>query len=189
MHVRSYHYCTENGARWCLCVRVCKQGFASVGPAAGSAASALAPAVLRTKPLLFSGKGEAPALFINAIAAGNISIAVLDASTGVALGGLDHGSYIGATDGTADSERLRVEWQGSSDDATAAGAAPLSKAQGKAIVLEVKFSAAAARLYSFWFASDGCGASMGWVAAGGIGFNSSRDTVGLRHADPTCSSS
>ena len=53
-----------------------------------------------------------------------------------------------------------------------------NRAQGKQIVLEVRFGSPAARLYSFWFANDKCGASHGWVAAGGVGFNASRDLVG-----------
>ncbi len=139
-------------------------------------------AVLRTRPLVFSGKGRTPTLFINAVGADHISLAVLDPVTGKPLEGLDHDNYTGGAQGMKDSERLEVRWASHvGPDLT-----PLSKVQGKRIVLEVRFSDVASRLYSFWFANDRCGASNGWVAAGGIGFNASRDTVGLRHADPTC---
>lgn len=131
---------------------------------------------------MFSGKGTAPTLFINAVGAENISLAVLNPTTGTPLEGLDHHSYTGGAQGISDSERLEVRW------ASHVGPelTPLSKVQGERIVLEVRFNDMASRLYPFWFASDRCGASNGWVAAGGIGFNASRDTVGLRHSEPTC---
>ena len=160
---------------------VTPQGFASIGPKAQGAPVAL----LRTRPLVFSGKGTAPTLFINAVGAENISFAVLDPITGQPLDGLDHHSYTGGVQGVSDSERLEVRWASHVGPELTA----LSKVQDKRIVLEVRFSDVASRLYSFWFASDRCGASNGWVAAGGIGFNASRDTVGLRHADPTCDAS
>ena len=149
--------------------RGCGQGFASVGPDAGAAT-----AVLRTKPILFDGKGLEPLLFINAEGADHITIAINDAETGKPLPGLGFADYVGGKRGVVDSERLEVLWASHvGPDKT-----PLFAAQGKRITLEVRFASPAARLYSFWFASDHCGASRGWVAAGGAGFNASRDLVG-----------
>ena len=85
---------------------VTPQGFASIGPKAQGAPVAL----LRTRPLVFSGKGTAPTLFINAVGAENISFAVLDPITGQPLDGLDHHSYTGGVQGVSDSERLEVRW-------------------------------------------------------------------------------
>lgn len=42
-------------------------------------------------------------------------------------------------------------------------------------------------LYSFWVSPDKSGASYGYVAAGGPGFTSSRDTVGLLSINQNCS--
>ena len=130
--------------------------------------------MLRTKPILFDGKGLEPLLFINAEGADHITIAINDAETGKPLPGLGFADYVGGKRGVVDSERLEVLWASHvGPDKT-----PLFAAQGKRITLEVRFASPAARLYSFWFASDHCGASRGWVAAGGAGFNASRDLVG-----------
>lgn len=118
-------------------------------------------------------------MFINAVGAENLTIAVLSAESGEPLSGLDSRSYIGGERGLSDSERLEVGW-GSDGAGSMSGSStnPLLQAQGKPIVLEVRFGSPTARLYSFWFASDACGASHGWVGAGGPGFNASSDTVG-----------
>ena len=121
--------------------------------------------MLRTKPILFDGKGLEPLLFINAEGADHITIAINDAETGKPLPGLGFADYVGGKRGVVDSERLEVLWASHvGPDKT-----PLFAAQGKRITLEVHFASAAARLYSFWFASDHCGASRGWVAAGAGG--------------------
>ena len=142
--------------------------------------------MLRTKALVFEGRGDAPRLFINAVGAENLTIAVLSAESGEALPGLDGHSYIGGERGLSDSERLEVGWasDGARGMSGSSSSNPLLQAQGKPIVLEVRFGSPTARLYSFWFASDACGASHGWVGAGGPGFNASSDTVGSCKSDP-----
>jgi hypothetical protein len=146
-----------------------RDGFASVGPSAGAPT-----AVLRTRPLTFGGKGREPLLFINAVAANHITIAVLDASNLQPLPGLNHSDYAGGARGVTDSDRLQVGWESH----VGPSQTPLTKASGQRIVLEVHFGSPAAQLYSFWFATDACGASHGFLAAGGAGFNASSDTVG-----------
>jgi hypothetical protein len=66
-----------------------------------------------------------------------------------------------------DSTLAQVQWKGASD---------LSKLAGKPVRL--RFSLKNGSLYSFWVSPDKSGASYGYVAAGGPGFTSARDTVG-----------
>ena len=115
---------------------------------------------------MFSGKGAAPVLFLNAKGANQLTIEVRDAITGAPIPGLSAAEHVHST--ISDSDRLAVSWKG--------GAA----AQGKRCVLAVRLSSPQARLYSFWVSPNKCGASGGWVAAGGAGFNASRDTFTAR---------
>jgi hypothetical protein len=61
-----------------------------------------------------------------------------------------------------------VHWQGAPD---------LSAVSGKPVKL--RFHLSNASLYSFWISPEESGASHGYVAAGGPGFDSPTDTVGL----------
>ena len=131
---------------------------------------------LVTHALRFSSaaKGVQPILFLNADFADStsLSLSVLDAATGTALPGLSEADCKGAhgAAGATSGDRLAVSWTG--------GAKALSAAANKPVRLSVRFRKPVARLFSFWVARDACGASDGWVAAGGTSFNSSRDLYG-----------
>lgn len=56
------------------------------------------------------------------------------------------------------------------------GAADLSPLAGQSVRL--RFHLENGSLYSFWVSPDDSGASYGYVAAGGPGFTSNRDTAG-----------
>lgn len=63
-------------------------------------------------------------------------------------------------------------------------AASLEALAGKSV--RFRFYLRAGRLYSFWVSPDETGASLGYVGAGGPGFQSSRDTVGSRSYGECC---
>ena len=138
-----------------------RDGFAAVG-AAGSGA-----AVLVTRPIVFDR--EKAWLFVNAEHADEMVMSVLDAADGRCLPGLAEADYRG-TGKTTSGDRLAVSW--------ATGADALRVVAGRAVRLSVRFTSGRARLFAFWVSVDGCGASGGWVAAGGVGFNASRDLRG-----------
>jgi len=46
------------------------------------------------------------------------------------------------------------------------------------VPVKIRFFMKNAKLYSFWISPDKCGASYGYVAAGGPGFKVPTDTVG-----------
>ena len=62
-----------------------------------------------------------------------------------------------------------VTWQGAAD---------LSAVSGKPVRL--RFHLERGSLYAFWVCPDRCGASHGYVAAGGPGFTGPTDTVGMK---------
>ena len=138
---------------------------------------------LVTHALRFSSaaKGVQPILFLNADFADStsLSLSVLDAATGTALPGLSEADCKGAhgAAGATSGDRLAVSWTG--------GAMALSAAANKPVRLSVRFRKPVARLFSFWVARDACGASDGWVAAGGASFNSSRDLYGSCSGETT----
>ena len=68
----------------------------------------------------------------------------------------------------ADSTLQAVGWTGADD---------LSSLSGKPV--RFRFHLAGGRLYSFWVSPDRCGASHGYVAAGGPGFTAHTDTAGV----------
>ena len=70
---------------------------------------------------------------------------------------------------TADETLHRVEWKGATDLST------LSDTP-----VRFRFHLANGELYSFWVSPDLSGASYGYVAGGGPGFTSNRDTVGRK---------
>jgi len=115
---------------------------------------------LTTRPLSFSGKR----LFVNLDAPqGELRVEVLDAD----------GKPIAPFTGdncqplSVDATLREVRWQGVPDLATL---------MGKPV--RIRFHLKSGRLYSFWVSPVESGASLGYVAAGGPGFTSNRDTVG-----------
>ena len=141
---------------------------AAAGTVAGLGASA---AVLVTKPVVFdTGQSAEPVLFINARGADKLTIQVEDSSTAGALPGLSATDFIPILASNADNERLAVGWSG--------GAKALRAAAGKSIRIRFIFASPVVELFSFWISKNSCGASGGFVAAGGKGFNSSRDLYG-----------
>jgi hypothetical protein len=115
---------------------------------------------LTTRPITFSGKY----LFVNASCPlGALSAEVLD----------DQGRPIAPYSAEnsdalhADSTLAPINWKGAAD---------LSQLAGKTV--RFRFHLEKGSLYSFWVSPDESGASYGYVAAGGPGFTSNRDTVG-----------
>ena len=115
---------------------------------------------LTTRPVRFSGAH----LFVNVdSAAGELRAEVLD----------EHNSILGGLS-AADCRPLRinntlaeVRWRGGKD---------LSSLAGRPV--RFRFYLRDARLFSFWVSRDRLGSSNGFVAAGGPGLTSTRDTVG-----------
>jgi len=68
---------------------------------------------------------------------------------------------------SADKTLAPVRWKGAAD---------LSGVSGKPV--RFRFRLTNGRLYAFWVSPDTSGASYGYMAAGGPGFTSNRDTVG-----------
>jgi hypothetical protein len=116
--------------------------------------------VLITRPVIFSGRH----LFVNVdCAAGLLCAEVLDENNNViAPFGKDQCKPV-----FVDSTLQRVEWNGADD---------LSALAGKAV--RFRFHLNKGSLYSFWVSPDTSGASQGYVAAGGPGYETPRDTVG-----------
>ena len=128
-----------------------RDGFASMdaGEKGGS---------LTTRPIRFSGEH----LFVNLNAPqGELLVEVLT------LDGKPYGPYTAenCVPLRGDSTRQRVTWR---------GAESLARASNKNVRL--RFTLANGSLYSFWVTPDPGGASNGYVAAGGPGFDGTRDT-------------
>ena len=130
-----------------------RDGFTSVS-AAGSSA------VLTTRPMRFDA--DRTMMFVNVEEAAALKVAIVDAQTLMPLPGLETGMSKG------EGERVAVDFPEAS----------IRSVASRPIRVRFTFASSSARLYSFWFAKDACGASQGWIAAGGAGFNSSRDWVG-----------
>jgi len=130
-----------------------RDGFASMRAGDGEGS-------LTTHPLSFSG-GH---LFVNADAAGGeVRVEVLGEG-GALIEGLTRDACLPVT---ADSTIAPVRWQGVEDLARLAGTP-----------VRLRFILRNADLYAFWVSPDAAGASNGYVAAGGPGFSTNRDTVG-----------
>lgn len=157
-----------------------RDGFASVSAAAAARLSGAGAgdAVLTTHPIVFTRQTPALAIFLNAEATDMLVVSVLDAATAKPFLGLAEADYLGTRDdGGNDSHsgvRLRVVWRG--------GTAPLQALVGRAVRLKFNFIAKTSRVYAFWVAGR-CGESWGYVAAGGAGYNSSRDLYGVCMTD------
>ena len=117
------------------------------------------PATLTTRPIKFSGEH----LFVNFNAPkGELRVEVLT------LEDKDYGPFTAekCVPLRGDSTRQRVTWR---------GVETLARASNKNVKL--RFTLTNGSLYSFWVTSDANGASHGYVAAGGPGFNGVRDTA------------
>lgn len=115
---------------------------------------------LTTRPVTFSGKH----LFVNVdCPTGLLRVEVLDREgRPLAPFTLDACKPL-----CVDRTLQRVEWEGVED---------LSAIAGKPV--RFRFHLADGRLYAFWVSPDASGASHGYVAAGGPGYETPRDTVG-----------
>jgi hypothetical protein len=115
---------------------------------------------LTTRPVKFAGKR----LFSNVAASeGELTAEVLDEK------GAPVAPFTAAncTPVKADATRAEVKWKGAAD---------LSALAGKSVAF--RFQLKKGSFYAFWVSPDASGASYGYVAAGGPGFTSNRDTVG-----------
>eukprot|EP00039_Didymoeca_costata_P012720 m.184797 g.184797 ORF g.184797 m.184797 type:complete len:589 (+) comp15563_c0_seq7:156-1922(+) len=136
-----------------------RDGFASIGMEPGAETSVLVTPLLTASNMNY--------LFVNANNTDDMKIALLD-STGKAIPGHAASDYRGTVPASS-GDRLLVKWSGNSS---------VSDYGTSGVRLQITFTSSQAALYSFWVSSDTCGASQGWVAAGGEGFTSSRDTHG-----------
>jgi len=116
--------------------------------------------VLTTRPLSFAGKY----LFVNVNAyKSKFQAEVLDRD-GKAIEPFTRDNCISVKE---DATCARIRWKGAED---------LTSIAGKPVRL--RFCLKNASLYSFWVSPEESGASFGYVAAGGPGFVTNRDTVG-----------
>ncbi len=115
---------------------------------------------LTTRPLKFSGQH----LFVNAAAPqGELRVEVLDAQ-GKVIAPFTKENCVPLA---ADQTQAEVKWRGVTD---------LSKLAGQPVRL--RFHLRNGSLYAFWLSPAASGASHGYVAAGGPGYASNKDTVG-----------
>lgn len=136
-----------------------RDGFASLDADAGEGS-------LTTRPLKFSG----PHLFVNVAAPrGELRVEALDAAGKV----IPPFSRENSVPLTADKTLLEVKWRGAAD---------LAKLAGQPVRL--RFHLKNGSLYAFWVSPDASGASHGYVAAGGPGYPSNKDTVGAATLRP-----
>jgi hypothetical protein len=127
-----------------------RDGFASVDAGAEEG-------TLTTRLLRFSGRH----LFVNlAAAGGELRVEALDAQGQVIRPFTRENCFPVAEDATMQ----RVHWRGAGD---------LGALAGRPVCL--RFSLRRGRLYSFWVSRHGNGASGGYVAAGGPGFDGPTD--------------
>lgn len=131
-----------------------RDGFASMdGDDAGG--------VLTTRPLKFQGNH----LFVNVDApSGELRVEALD-DEGEVISPYVMGKCVPISE---DSTLTRVEWDGVDD---------LAALRGERV--RFRFHLRQGKLYSFWVSEDQTGASRGYVGAGGPGFTSNLDTVGV----------
>tara|TARA_R110002073_G_scaffold41701_13_gene117641 strand:- start:1326 stop:3521 length:2196 start_codon:yes stop_codon:yes gene_type:complete len=130
-----------------------RDGFASMD--AGSDGG-----TLTTKPVLFSGNR----LFVNVdCPQGSLRVEVLDENSRP----LEGFSAARCRALTADSTLSEVTWEGVADLSSLAGTP-----------VRFRFHLDDGQLYSFWVSPNASGASNGYVAGGGPGFDGAIDTVG-----------
>ncbi|MES2307219.1 MAG: glycosyl hydrolase family 32 [Verrucomicrobiota bacterium] len=115
---------------------------------------------LTTRPVTFKGKY----LFANVnTPQGELRAEVLDENNKV----IAPFSMENSVPSTTDKTRLKLGWKGGEDLGSLAGRK-----------VKFRFQLKNGELYSFWVSPDLSGASYGYVAAGGPGFNGPIDTVG-----------
>ncbi|MGB0578351.1 MAG: glycosyl hydrolase family 32, partial [Limisphaerales bacterium] len=127
-------------------------GFASMdaGPTRGQ---------LTTRPIRFSGRQ----LFVNANCSnGEMQVEVLDKS-GNALTGFSRDD---STSAREDRTLMPITWSKKQ----------LASLTGRTV--RFRFHLRNARLFAFWVSPDESGASHGYIAGGGPGYTSHKDTVG-----------
>jgi hypothetical protein len=132
-----------------------RDGFASMdgGASAGT---------LTTRPVRFRGKH----LFVNVDAdCGGLRVAVLDQS-GKVIAPFSRANCVPVS---TDKTLQAVQWQGAEN---------LSAVAGRPV--RFRFHLREGSLYAFWVSPEASGASHGFVAAGGPGFNGMTDAVGGR---------
>ncbi|NUQ65870.1 MAG: glycosyl hydrolase family 32 [Pirellulales bacterium] len=130
-----------------------RDGFTSLDAGADEA-------TLTTRPIRFAGKH----LFVNVAAdCGELRAEILDEAGRV----IEPFTRANCRPATADSTLAAVTWNHAED---------LAPVSGKPVRL--RFSLKSGSLYSFWVSSDASGASRGFVAGGGPGFNGPTDTAG-----------
>ena len=131
-----------------------RDGFASMNTALGKAGT------LTTRPLQFRGRH----LFVNANSHdGELRVEVLDQKGNV----IAPFSKENCQRVESNSTRQAVTWDGADD---------LSSLAGKPV--RFRFHLENGQLYSFWVSDTPAGASNGYVAGGGPGFTTHRDSVG-----------
>ena len=130
-----------------------RDGFCSMGASGGAGE-------LTTRPVVFKGSH----LFVNANAsAGRLTVEVIGSDGSVVAPFTKENCVPFMTDQTL----APVTWKGNPD---------LGKLAGKTV--RFRFHLESGELYAFWVSPDSSGASQGFVAAGGPGFTTNRDTVG-----------
>ena len=144
-----------------------RDGFASMDhPASASAVERLQPSLppgtLITRPIRFSCRH----LFVNVDCPdGELRVEVLD-KDGAALPAFSSGNSVPIR---LNSTGTPVSWNGAAD---------LGQLAGQTV--RFRFRLTRGRLYAFWVSATPDGASRGYVAAGGPGFDGPTDTVGVR---------
>ncbi len=131
-----------------------RDGFASMdaGPAGGS---------VTTRPVIFSGSR----LFVNAaMTGGELRAEVLD-EAGAVIPPFSSANCLAVA---ADKTLQPITWRGGGD---------LSALRGRPV--RFRFHLRNGSLFAFWVSRDGSGASRGHVAAGGPGYKSRVDDIGI----------
>jgi len=134
-----------------------RDGFASM--------DAVESGSLQTRTVQFSGKH----FFVNAAAA-ELQVEAIDSQGQV----IEPFSRANCQPFRGDHTLQEIRWKGAKD---------LSKLAGKPV--QFRFFLRKGSLYSFWLSADPSGASNGFVAAGGPGFLSNKDTVGIENLTRT----
>jgi len=149
-----------------------RKGFCSTGLATlrrdgfASMDAAEEEGILTTRPVRFSGKH----LFVNVEnPQGQLRVEVLDRQ-GQVIKPFTRDNCLPVL---ADSTCYPVRWK-----TGLLGPKDLSGLKEKTV--RFRFYLTQGKLYSFWVSPDASGASFGYVAAGGPGFTSDRDTLGTR---------
>jgi len=146
---------------------VCTTGLATLRRDGFASMDASEPGgILTTRPVRFSGQY----LFVNVEnPQGQLRVEALD-SEGRVIPPFTRDNCVPIQ---TDSTCQPVQWK-----TGLLGPRDLSRLAGKAV--RFRFHLTQGKLYSFWVSPDSRGASFGYVAAGGPGFTSHRDTVGSR---------